>query len=208
MLNKLMLDLEKEQKPASQELTGYSRRITDPAFARYLKDAKRMSYLFSSVLALAAVTGFYIYGETSAEMDNPGALYIGLAIGGMFLGFAFLQSTGRNRSTTWDGVVVDKQIEKKRRKKHSGDRSYWEQYTLFSVIIKKDNGKIYTRSTENDDTVFNYFKVGDKVRHHGGLNSIEKFDKTGDEIIFCGACAYLNDIRDDFCVKCKCPLLK
>jgi hypothetical protein len=75
-------------------------------------------------------------------------------------------------------------------------------------FFKKDDGKIYTRSAENDDTVFNYFKIGDKVRHHGGLNSIEKFDKTGDKIIFCSSCAYLNDVRDDLCVKCKCPLLK
>ena len=75
-------------------------------------------------------------------------------------------------------------------------------------FFKKDDGKIYTRSAENDDTVFNYFKIGDKVRHHGGLNSIEKFDKTGDKIIFCSSCAYLNDVRDDLCVKCKCLLLK
>ena len=54
----------------------------------------------------------------------------------------------------------------------------------------------FTKSAEDDDTVFNYYQIGDKVRHHGGLNSIEKYDKSGDEIIFCNACTYLNDIKD------------
>jgi hypothetical protein len=198
----------KKEEPDSKELIGFSTRINDPAFARYIKNTKRWSYIFASILALAAVVGFYIYGETSAEMDNPEALYIGLGIGGMFLAVALFQSIDRSRSTTWDGVVVDKQIEEKRRRRRSGDKSYWEQYTLFSVIIKRDDGKIYTKSAEDDDTVFNYYQIGDKVRHHGGLNSIEKYDKSGDEIIFCNACTYLNDIKDDLCIKCKCPLLK
>jgi hypothetical protein len=76
------------------------------------------------------------------------------------------------------------------------------------VVIKKDDGKTYTQSSEDDDTVFNYYQIGDKMRHHGGLNTFEKYDKSNDEIIFCNACAYLNDIKDDYCVKCKCPLLK
>jgi len=198
-----------KEKPVRKELIGFSPLIKDPAFAGYIKNSKRWSYLFASILALAAIVGFYTYGETSSEMDNPEALYIGLGIGGMFLAIALFQSIGRNRSTTWDGVVVDKQIENKRRKRHSGNNDYhWEEYTLFTVSIKRDDGKMHTRSAEADDTVFNYFQIGDKVRHHGGLNSIEKYDKSGDDIIFCNACAYLNDIKDDCCIKCKCPLLK
>ena len=86
--------------------TGYSERINDPAFARYLKNTSRWSSLFSLILAVAAVAGFYIYGETSPEMDNPEALYIGLGIGGMFLLIALYSIIARKRSKTWDGVVV------------------------------------------------------------------------------------------------------
>ena len=85
---------------------GYSERISDPAFARYLKNTSRWSSLFSLILAVAAVAGFYIYGETSPEMDNPEALYIGLGIGGMFLLIALYSIIARKRSKTWDGVVV------------------------------------------------------------------------------------------------------
>ncbi|UWG95880.1 zinc ribbon domain-containing protein [Dehalobacter sp. DCM] len=196
------------QEPEGRGLIGYSPLINDPAFARYMKNTKIWSLAFAAVLAVVAIGGFYIYGETSAEMDNPEALLIGLAIGGMFLLIAVFQTIGRARSTTWDGVVVDKKIEKKRRKRHSGDDHYWQNYQLYTVSIKKDNGKMHFLSTEDDDTVYNYYKVGDKVRHHKGLNSIEKYDKSGDTMIFCSACASLNDIKDDTCFRCSCPLLK
>ncbi len=61
---------------------------------------------------------------------------------------------------------------------------------------------------EDDDTLYNYYRIGDRVRHHAGLNSYEKYDKTRDSIIFCAACATLCDIGDDVCYRCKCPLLK
>ena len=190
------------------ELMGFSSKINDPAFAKYLKNTNRWSAIFSIIIAAAAVIGFYIYGETSSEMENPQALYIGLGIGGMFLLIALFTIIGRKKSTTWDGTVVDKKIEKKRRSQSSGDDHYWENYTLFTVFLRSDSGKKHKISVENDDTLYNYYQVGDRVRHHKGLNSYEKYDKSRDSIIFCNACASLNDIRDDYCFRCKCPLLK
>jgi len=63
-------------------------------------------------------------------------------------------------------------------------------------------------TAEDDDTVYNYYQTGDRVRHHGGLNSFEKYDKSQDDIVFCNACASLNDINDEYCFRCNCPLLK
>ena len=70
------------------------------------------------------------------------------------------------------------------------------------------NGKKYDITVDADDTRYNYYKIGDRVRHHKGLNTYEKQNKTGDTIIFCNACASLNDIKEDYCFRCKCPLLK
>ncbi|MEQ8176382.1 MAG: hypothetical protein ABRQ26_15120 [Syntrophomonadaceae bacterium] len=189
-------------------LTGYSDRISDPAFARYRRHSTVWSFSFAAFLALAAVIGFYIYGETSAEMDNPEALYIGLGIGGMFLAIALFQFIGRSRSIAWDGVVIDKKTEKKRRRERSGNDERWISYTRYTVVIQTDSGKTYEINTDDDDTQYNYYRIGDKVRHHQGLNSLEKYDKTGDSIIFCNACSSLNDINDDRCHRCSCPLLK
>lgn len=188
---------------------GYSDRINDPAFAKYLKDTNRWSAIFSVIIALMAIIGFFIYGEVSTEMDNPQAIYIGCGIGGMFITIAILQIIGRGRTTTWDGTVVDKKVLKKRRKQYNtGNDYYWQEYTEFIIVIKSDRGKEFNIRDEDDDTQFNYYKIGDRVRRHKGLNSYEKYDKSKDSIVFCNACASLNDIKDEFCFRCKCPLLK
>ena len=187
-------------------LLGFSQKINDPAFAKYVKDTNQWSGYFSLGLSFFAVIGFYIYGQTSSEMENPEALYIGLGIGSMFMLIALFQIVGRNKSTTWDGTVVDKKIKKKRRQDKYDDS--WKDYLEYQVILKADNGKKHDITAEDDDTVYNYYKIGDRIRHHKGLNSYEKQDKTGDTIIFCNACASLNDITNDFCFRCKCPLLK
>lgn len=184
--------------------TGYSDKIDHPAFARYINNANRWSFLFAAILASAAVAGFYIYGETSREMANPEALYIGLGIGGMFLAIAAWQIIGRQRSKTWDGIVVDKKIGRKKRRR--SDEDDWR--TSYTVVIRSDGGETHTISCEDDDTLYNYYRIGDRVRHHKGLNSFEKYDKSEDTVIFCNACASLNDIRSDCCFRCKCPLLK
>jgi len=82
---------------------GYSERINDPAFAQYLKNNNRWSIIFSLILAVCAVVGFGIYGETSSDMDNPEALLIGLAIGLLFIAIAIFQieERGVKRGMAW-----------------------------------------------------------------------------------------------------------
>ena len=186
--------------------TGFSQKINDPAFAGYIKDTNRWSAIFSIGLAVIAVAGFFIAGETSSDMENPESLYIGLVIGSMFLLIALYQISARNKSTTWDGTVVEKQVKKKR--KHDKYQDCWKDYMEFTVCIRDDKGKMHYTIVDDDDTKYNYFQKGDRVRHHKGLNSFEKQDKSRDTIIFCNACASLNDIREDHCFRCKCPLLK
>lgn len=188
---------------------GYSERIHDPAFARYLKNTNRWSAIFSLILAVAAVVGFFIYGEVSSEMGNPQALFIGLGIGGMFLLIALYTILSRKSSKTWDGVVADKTVKKKTRRRSIGNDDYEiDYYTEYAVIVRDDRGKTHRMTAEDDTTVSDYFQVGDHVRHHAGLNSYEKYDKSRDSIIFCSACGTLCDINDDVCFRCKCPLLK
>ncbi|MDP3912531.1 MAG: hypothetical protein Q8R96_02195 [Bacteroidota bacterium] len=174
--------------------------------AKYIKNANSWSAIFALILAVASVLGFFIYGETSDEMENPESLYIGFTIGSMFLLIAFFQIIGRNKSTTWDGTVVDKKITQKRR--HDKYQNRWIDYLEYTVCIQADNGKMHYTSADDDDTKYNYYKIGDKVRHHKGLNSYEKQNKSGDSIIFCNACASLNDINEEYCFRCHSPLLK
>lgn len=195
--------------PTSENLHGFSPRISDPAFAKYIKNSNRWSAIFSIILAVAAVIGFFIAGEVSSEMDNPESFYIGLGIGTMFLVIAFFQVLGRKRSKTWDGTVEDKKTKKKTEKQTFGDGDVrYHDYMEYSVIIRSDHGKRYTIRSNNNDILYNYYQIGDRVRHHAGLNSYEKYDKTGDTFIPCNACGTLCDINEDYCFRCKCPLLK
>ena len=189
---------------------GFSSKINDPAFARYIKSTNRWSAIFSAILAVAAVAGFYIAGEAGAEgMENPQALFIGLGVGGMFLLIALLTIIRQKRTRTWDGVVADKTIRQKQRTQNAGnDDDYIQYYTEYAVIVRDERGKTHRITAEDDDTQYNYYQIGDRVRHHAGLNSYEKYDKSRDSIIFCSACATLCDINDDICFRCKCPLLK
>ncbi len=188
---------------------GYSSKINDPAFKQYLSNTSKWACIFSAILAIIAVVGFFIAGETSRDFDNPQALFIGMAIGAMFLIIGLGRVLSRKRSKTWDGQVVDKAIKNKRKKVNTGDNeSYWQNYILYIVYILRADGKRFQIRSEDDDTQYNYYHINDHVRHHGGLDTYEKMDKSKDSIIFCNACATLNDIHDDFCHRCKCPLLK
>ena len=188
---------------------GYSKKINDPAFSKYLESSHKWSMYFAFGLALIVSIGFFYYGATSNEMDNPEALFIGLGIGGMFVIIAFIQNLKRKKSKTWDGTVIDKTLEKKKRKTTTDNETYrWKVYDLYTVTIKSNQGKKHYITSENDATLYNYYAIGDKVRKHAGLNTYEKYDKSKDTIIFCNACSSRNSIEDDYCFRCKCPLLK
>ena len=193
-------------------MAGFSEKINDPVFAKYLKNTNRWAAIFAVGLAVVAVIGFTIAGALGVDnMENPQAFFQGLGVGGMFLLIALFTIIGRKRSRTWDGIVVDKKITKKRKKRSrdgGSDDYYYADYLEYLVLIRGDDGKTHRIIDEDDDTRYNYYRIGDRVRHHGGLNTYEKHDKSGDSIIFCNACATLCNINDDYCFRCKCPLLK
>lgn len=50
-----MPETAEKEKPARKDLIGFSPLIRDPAFAGYIKNTKRWSFIFASILALAAI---------------------------------------------------------------------------------------------------------------------------------------------------------
>ena len=83
---------------------GYSEKIHDPAFQKYLKNTNRWSSIFAGGLAVIAVAGFFIAGETGAGgMENPESLHRPRDRG-MFLAIAFFQiwaERGAPPGTAW-----------------------------------------------------------------------------------------------------------
>jgi hypothetical protein len=175
---------------------AYSLKIHDPAFAKYLKNTKDYRFQFAFALAIIAVVSFYIYGEVSDEMDNPEALYIGFGIGGMFFIIGVYSAMQIKKAPSWDGQVVEKEIVELKDK------------TYFIVYVEDQKYQKHEIKSENDATLYDYYKIGEKVRYHGDLKSYEKFDKSKDDIIFCNACAFMHEIDEHICRNCGCPLLK
>ncbi|MEA4882812.1 MAG: hypothetical protein VB144_03950 [Clostridia bacterium] len=189
-----------------QGSVGFSPRINDPAFARYQKAPSKWSIIFATILAVIVIVAFPIYGHVSGQLEMPHSLYYGPGIGGMFIAIALLQIAGRGRDTTWDGVVVGKQVFERRTYDKTNETH--TTHTAYEYKVKRDNRKVYTHQHEDSDTVFNYFDIGDRVRHHRGFGGYEKYDKSKDTFLFCTACGTKNNVSDDICFRCKCPLLK
>lgn len=192
---------------------GYSSRIDDPAFDKYRKDVIKWTAVWAFGLPVLAVLGFLLYGAFGNEIGYPESLYYGLTIGGMFLLIGlFSVGSQKKKREDWDGRVVDKRAERKRKRVNvgTGDENVyrWEEYMLYRVIFEKDRGGTYELRSEDCSAQYEHYQIGDHVRYHGKLRTIEKYDKTKDSIIFCAACGFINDIERDGCGQCGCPLLK
>ena len=187
-------------------LIGFSAKIHDPAFAKYRKKSVAWSMIFSIILALIAVIGFPIYGKSSGEIDWPESLYYGLGIGGMFIVIALLQTLKRSMDRTWDGEVIYKDTYRKR--EHDTNSDITHVHTIYVLKIQKKSGGKKKHKWRDTPGLYNYYSVGDQVRHHKGFHYYEKYDKSKDSHILCAACNSFQEIEKDFCSRCKCPLLK
>ncbi len=188
---------------------GWSDRIQAPQFAKYQKSRRKIIMIWAFALAILIPALILIFDRSDGEGEN---LFVVLVIGGMFLliGLYSALST-RHKGKGWDGVVEDKKVfEKKRRVSDNDGNSHMEHYLEYIVYVRRTNGRIEELKYTNDATVFDYYAIGDFLHKHANRNlrTIEKYDKSKDEIIFCAACGGMSDIRADYCLQCGCPLLK
>jgi len=192
----------------TSSLIGYSEKINDSSFASYKNKSKAWSLIFAIILAVVAAIAFPIYGNISGEVDFPKSLYYGLAIGGMFILIAVVQTLKRGFDKTWDGVVTEKKAYKRRVNDSNDDSSMVRHENVYVIKIKKSNGGSKKHKFVNLSGVYDYYNEGDHLRHHKGFQYYEKYDKSHDSVIMCAACLTMNDINTDHCSRCKCPLLK
>jgi hypothetical protein len=104
----------------------------------------------------------------------------------------------------WDGVIYSKNIDTHVSYEEDG----YVKDQVYIIEVKKENGKILKYEFNNRKDLYDYYKIGEIVRHHKGFDLFEKFDKTKSEYILCLACLKLNAKKRNECKKCGCELFK
>ncbi len=188
----------------TNQLVGYSDKINDPQIATVMKKINSSGMVFAFIFAVVAVVGFTVAGAVEVgDFELPSAFYMGLGFGGLLILIPFIQMARAKKDKTWDGVIVDKKV--KQPSYSERQRGYYQ--TQYWLHIRLDNGK--NKIIPSTEELFNYYQIGEHVRHHAGTSHIlEKYDKSYDTIIYCITCTSKNDINNDTCYRCKCPLLK
>jgi len=191
----------------NSNLIGFSDKINDPFFRKYIKNTNSYRKMFAIGLSIIITVAFFLYGQFSDEMDNPQALFIGLGIGIVYSLIASKLSAIKEEPS-WEGTVIDKKKQRRRRRIKEANGYRYEDYIEYIVYFGGPSGQTHEVTIENNDLLFDYYNIGDRIKFHGLLRTIEKYDKSKDEVIFCNACSDVNDIKDDYCHRCKAPLLK
>ncbi|MGI6084584.1 MAG: hypothetical protein ACOYIF_03975 [Acetivibrionales bacterium] len=186
---------------------GWSDKINDPRFAKFDRNYRKYSYIWVGSLSVIIPTIMLAIGDIS--LDKEGITVISVIIGVLWLFCLVFLFYGRN-NPDWDGQLIDKRIDHKTRRVKSGDGYRKENYVEYILVFRLTDGSIKEVSFKENETRFDYYRIGDYVHYHGKkrLSAIEKYDKSQDEILFCIKCHCQNDARNNYCTRCGCPLLK
>lgn len=185
---------------------GWSTQINDPRFKAYAISNKKYGLIFLAIISLI-IPLVIILGE-GGSFDGetfiviPIVLLIIWAVGLIYLHLKY----GRTQAE-WDGVVEDKHTRQRTRNDKSSGSS--ESYTEYTVIFRRQDGKKISHH-QTDAYEYDYYNIGDYVHYHGGkyCKGLEKYDKSRDTALACFACGFSNDVRNTYCERCGCPLLK
>ena len=187
---------------------GWSNNTSHPCFKEYFKNKRKFGLIWLIGISIIVPAALILTDEI--KIDTEGIMVIGGVIAVFWIiGLIFLFKNRKN-IPSWDGIVEDKKIfQKIRSRKDSVGKNYKESYTEYIVYIRRENGVIFELSNE-DSAQYDYFRKGDYVHYHGDkiLNYIEKYDKSFDTTVFCACCGDISDIRDNYCERCGCILLK
>lgn len=192
-------------KNRSQNLVGFSNTYNDPSIALAAKKNRKTSIGCMGVLVIVPFLGFLLAGLFIDEFAINEALIIGGSISLLML-LINLITLARSKKPIWEGQVVDKTVKEKSKHSNSDDS---ETYTEYTTVIKTLAGKS-KRITERDSRrdMYDYLKVGDRVRYYPVFDTFEKYDKSKDRIIYCNVCKMMNPIKNDRCKRCDNLLFK
>lgn len=193
-----------EQRVAAAGVTpGFSERVNTDEFKQAMGKSNRtfiITMLVVGVVLAPLVT-------LIAWLVNPQniSLMVGacLVVEAIVIIVIIVQLLKRFKGASWDGEVVEKYVAHRRSSNSQAAR------TEHIVKCVTDDGKKKTYKDKGRNELYEYLRIGDRVRYHPQLEySLEKFDKTQDAYLVCPFCGTGQDIEHDYCGVCGKPLLK
>lgn len=197
-----------QRKLSNHKQTGFFSINSRQANDGQLFNGLSSSRLFAVGLSLLLLVGFGFYGGVSSQISFLDAISIAGLLGTFFIGFTFLNEFKLDHHSSWDGVVIDKRHMTKDKYQVTNNVRHLIQYIEYQVIIKKEEGEKHVVLHEDNDAMYRYYMIGDKIRYHINLKSFEKLNQATKTVIFCSVCGTKHDITDDVCQNCQSPLLK
>ena len=192
--------------PASGDTTGlvgWSTRYKDPEIIAAIKKKNIAVISYAWALVLVFPIGFLIAGLFIKTMPLAGGLIIGIVLGLLMVVINLVYIKTR-RNQIWEGVITEKYQKEKR----EDDDSDNDDDTDYVLVVEKTNGQKHHMIYHNKQEMYDYFKIGDRVRYYVGLSTYEKYDKSKDRIIYCNVCSAENPISNDRCKRCNNLLFK
>ena len=186
---------------------GFSKKINDPAIHAAIKKNGKAALIFAVIIILAPIIVTFIIGAKNDDMSVVGG---GVVISIIFLVINLISGVKKKSEKQWDGIVIDKCVEEKRKKyTPEGDRDV-QTTIVYKTMFQTDNGKIkILEEPAINNVYYNYLNIGDKVRYYPQFTCYyEKFDKSLDTYAICPICATKNDISKDTCSRCGVPIIK
>lgn len=177
---------------------GYSKKFDTPEFQEAMKASNSAitRYTVIGVLAIPAVLTLIATPFVGESWQIMALACVVLYI--IVVPYAVFQLVKRNTGKTWDGTVVDLIC-----------RKHYRRADEYYVVCRTKEGKTVKIREFVNAPLFEYLKVGDRVRYHPRLNvPLEKYDKTHDTYLVCPFCMSRQALENDNCDKCGKPLLK
>lgn len=80
----------------------------------------------------------------------------------------------------------------------------------FVVVVRNEEGVDFTKEEGDENPMYRWLRVGDKVRYLPAFGMFEKYDKSTDPKIVCMVCGHMNNVSPDIarCERCNMPLFK
>lgn len=192
-------------------LVGWSMHYKDPEIMAVVKKKNKAVVSYAWALVLVFPIGFLIAGLFIKTIPLAVALIIGVVLGLLMVVINLLYLKTR-RNQIWEGVITEKYQREKNEDDDSKDDSDNDDSdsddTDYVLVVEKTNGQKHAMIYHNRREMYDYFQIGDRVRYYVGLSTYEKYDKSGDRIIYCNVCSAENPISNDRCEGCNNLLFK